>query len=207
MLIITGLGRCGSSLLTKFLKEVGYNVGMVKWDDKMDAGMEDVNVSRLNRALYVIIQDKNIQDPKLFFPAVSEVIKSYDMPIVKDPHFTWSPGLIECWKLVRSDLKVLFLHRKFEDIIKSRERISKLNLGSKDVKRGSDLSKYKADFADFIAKLIELKIPFQTLLFPYFTANYSLVYSKLSIFGIGFDYQIGQEKWNKIVDFDKVHIR
>jgi len=41
MVIITGLGRCGTSILTKYYSLIGVGVGYnVNWHDKANAGME-----------------------------------------------------------------------------------------------------------------------------------------------------------------------
>ena len=41
MVIITGLGRCGTSILMKYLKEVGIGIGKnVNWHNAASAGYE-----------------------------------------------------------------------------------------------------------------------------------------------------------------------
>lgn len=41
MIIITGLGRCGTSVLTKYLGELGFGLGKnVSWNHDVRAGME-----------------------------------------------------------------------------------------------------------------------------------------------------------------------
>ena len=56
MIIITGIGRCGTSAMTQFLIGMGYEAGYVRYDPKIRAGMEHPYVVAANRSLYETLQ-------------------------------------------------------------------------------------------------------------------------------------------------------
>ena len=52
MRIITGIGRCGTSFLTKLFQDLGYYVGDKDYiNDKVNGGMEDTEVVRINEEI------------------------------------------------------------------------------------------------------------------------------------------------------------
>ena len=53
MVIVTGLGRCGTSILTKYLGDVGFGVGRnINWHDEARAGYELSTAYSINREMW-----------------------------------------------------------------------------------------------------------------------------------------------------------
>lgn len=51
MLLITSPGRCGSSLVAEFCRQLGYDPGGT-WDTATDSGLEDPEIRKLNTELH-----------------------------------------------------------------------------------------------------------------------------------------------------------
>jgi len=214
MLIITGLGRCGTSLLMKFLKEIKFPVGKdLNWIDEINAGYELRSAYSINLMAYsyFIKQGKEIDlDVKLddkYWKDMSlrEMIQNVDkdprqlsVHMFKDPRFTWSPKLIEMWWTVRKDLEVLLLHRNVQEIIESRGRLPQTYQEPKP-ERVNKPEVYKSDFHDFLTKLLELQIPYEILFYPNFTRDYEMVVRALNKLSYYFEPWKSEKIWYDIV--------
>jgi hypothetical protein len=214
MLIITGLGRCGTSFMMKFIKELGFPVGKdLHWIDEINAGYELRSAYSINLMAYsyYIKQGKEIDlDAKLddkYWKDMSlrEMIQNVDKDprqlsvyAFKDPRFTWSPKLIEMWWSVRHDIEVLLLHRNVQEIIDSRGRLPQTYQEPKP-ERVNKPEVYKADFHDFLIKLLELQIPYQMLLYPNFTRDYDMTVRALNNLTYYFDSVKYKGNWDNIV--------
>jgi len=218
MLIITGLGRCGTSVVAWFLQKIGYDLGNLPFDphtNKIRAGMEFAPAYSINTIMYPHTED--IKDPldmnkmteynyngKKYHQTIKERILALDKNVIKDPRFTWHPRLIEEWYKLRSDLTLLLLHRNIEDILKSRKRLGEEMGGYTDPKRADQILLYKTDFADFYTKMLEIKIPHRVLFFPDFLTDYETVYEALCYLGYGFNKEKGHKVWEETIDVNLV---
>lgn len=184
MLIITGLGRCGTSLVAKWFQMMGYNLGNgVAWHDSINAGLELGSVYQLNIEMYdvFIARGKEIDlkqvcvrrywKGKTFEEAINSVDKDEKqggyVPVVKDPRFTWHPKLIEAWAKCRQDLKLLILHRDVHRIMNSRLALAEESYDPKPG-RMKDINMFKVDFCDFLTEVMLLDLPYELLLYPRF---------------------------------------
>lgn len=52
MIVITGLGRCGTSFLARIFKESGFGMGRVEWYPELKAGMEWPPAYSISRDIY-----------------------------------------------------------------------------------------------------------------------------------------------------------
>jgi len=247
MIIITGLGRCGTSFFLKLFQECGFGVGKsLSWNDEVNAGMELTPAYAISRDMYddfirneycehpitkeklicgkvdldkkvnndywegeISIRDRILRLDKMTPDSREEGV----VEVIKDPRITWHPDIIENWWNVRNgDIRLIILHRKFEDIIRSREKYSMLmhnnNLHFKDPKRWEDLRKFKEDFADFITRVIKLDIPYVLMFYPNFMFhNPMFIYSKI-INNLGVDMNCKginfAEVWHRIIDKNKI---
>ena len=216
MLIITGLGRCGTSILTKYIKEIGFGLGkQVHWHDEPEAGLELAPAYSLNRDMHEMIAkegelDINRKSPGDYWKGYSykEAILKVDkderqglVNAIKDPRFFWHSDLIEAWYETRKDLKFIICHRNINDVYESRKRLP-VKWG--DPKRKS-LDEFYIDFADCFTKILELGIEYKILFFPNFLDNHFKVWDVLCKFGLHHDYDEGKKIWNRIIDKKKVH--
>jgi hypothetical protein len=223
MLIITGLGRCGTSLTMKILQDLDFNLGVnVSWIDEVNAGLELGSVHRINQEMYLTYLKNNSEinlDDKSTFnhwegKTFRYIIQNFDrdtrqgdfVDVIKDPRLTWHPGLIRAWWEVRKDIKLLILHRDPNQIIKSRFRLDSRFYDPKDG-RMKDVNMFKIDFSDFLVEVLKLEIPFKLAFYPTFCYSPNILFNALC--GLCNNFNSLKEEfylsWNKIYDETKVH--
>lgn len=200
MIIITGPGRSGTSVLAQFCLQMGYHPGG-SWYDCVDAGLEHPRVAAINDALYHEATKTGKVEQTL--AQYREEMRSLDLAVVKDPRFTFHPAILRAWRSVRTDLKVLMTYRTPEHSLASRKRHAR-NLLHKD-KAHPDI--LRRDFANVIETMLDQEIAFAMLLFPNFLNQYQKVYEAFRALGMEFDYAEGQAAWNSLVNMEKVHFR
>lgn len=123
MIIVTGIGRCGTSFVIKYLKECGLKTGGDKWFDAMNAGYENRQAMDINNRLirhYVKGEDVNLYH-------VRGDIYELGFDAVKDVQFLTHPEIIKEWTHVRDDLKIVWMHRDPKEIAQSMKRVPEWN--------------------------------------------------------------------------------
>jgi hypothetical protein len=211
MIIITGLGRCGTSILTKYLGDVGFGVGRnINWHDEARAGYELSTAYSINREMWnsyckagkPIDLDFDYRGPYWkckYREAIFNVDKDEKqgkVEVIKDPRFTWNPELIEAWWTVRQDFKLIICHRDIKSIYDSRKALPPQYDDPKRLK----LPEYKIDFADFYTRVLQLEIPYVTLFFPKFLQNFHETWLVLEGIGLKHDYDKGKKIWHDMMD-------
>ena len=239
MIIITGLGRCGTTFIATLFKELGFGMGTrLRFSKDLRAGMEFDVAYSISRDIHDYwkrtgkIELDLARKAKYWGCEISlrdRILRlDNDTPshrnegtveVFKDPRVTWSPLVIRAWWEVRQDLRLIIMHRNFEDIIESRARVSR-TMGEvkgtdsyfQDPKRAKNLDEFKKDFAEFYTEVLTLGIPHTVLFYPnFFELGPDYVYHKilreakvnmtekmpshLSFKGV----------WDKIYDKGKVH--
>lgn len=203
MLIVTGLGRCGTSAIMKFLIAMGMKDGETSFHGEVRAGYEFAQAWTINRDLYTEQYVKNNQVIGHF----KEKIQALKVEVVKDPRFTWHPDLIKIWAET-IPIKVLVCHRDPEEVIRSRrlaEQAAQYDFS--DPKRKADLSQFQIDFCDFITSLLKNKIQFELIYFPHFVEDFDGTYQALKRLGCEFDYEEAKKKWAETIDPKLVMIK
>lgn len=211
MYIITGLGRCGTSIITKYLGSVGFGLGKnINWHNKANAGLElstfyayidDFYNLYIKKGIPIDLDKRVVYDYwkglsyREIFNRVDKDERQGKVDIVKDPRITWHPDIIEALWECRQDIKLIICHRKPEDVKHSRETLP-VQYG--DPKPRKELSDYKIDFCDFYTRVLELEIPYITLYFPNFISNNKKLHKTLCDFGLVHEYD--EEKFKL---FDK----
>lgn len=230
MLIITGTGRCGSSVSVKLLKSIGYGIGnLLSYDEGLRAGLEFAPAYAINRDLYNDFISKNREidlDKETELPywgkiSYRERILRIDrddisgrpqgkIDLIKDPRFTWHPDLIKIWFNVRKDLKLLILYRSPEQVVASRQFVIDSDNKWKnfeDPKRGSNYEEMEDDLVKFMDQVSKIGIEFEYLVYPDFLIDLNLLYSSIS--NLGYNNNLTFEeclmKWKDIVDLSLVH--
>lgn len=212
MIVITGLGRAGTSILTKYFKEIGFGIGKnVNWHENVRAGYElstfytlihDFYHRYCKHGLSINLEDECWGDywkGYTYREALTNVDKDDRqgmIDVIKDPRITWHPDIIKALWEVRPDLKLIICHRKTEDIYKSRKSLPEQY---DDPKPRKTLEEYKIDFTSFYDEVLQLKIPHTILFFPHFLKYFNVTYSKLRDF-VPHDYFVGKDKWEEIID-------
>lgn len=213
MVIITSLGRSGTGILTKYIKELGvFGIGKnVNWHDKARSGLELSTFYTLIHDFYhrycklglpINIEDEAWGDywqGNSYRQALEKVDKDErqgKVDVIKDPRITWDSEIISALWEVRKDIKLIICHRKIEDIYKSRKSLPPQY---DDPKPRKTIDEYKIDFADFYTKVLELNIPHHVFFFPDFLKDFDVFYIMVNQF-LPHDYFKGKEVYEKIID-------
>jgi hypothetical protein len=223
MLVITGLGRCGTSFLAKVLLAMNYRGGKnMHWHGNVNAGYELSTVYSLNHDMYFVHlhHHKRINLDMIclgdywgeggYGYTYREAIQNFDkdpiqgpVQFIKDPRFMWHPEIIKAWWSVRKDLRFMILHRNFEDVRQSR---SVLPEEYDDSKRGSkSVIPYKEDFADCITAMLDMGIPFKIQMFPNYLYDATPLFKDIKSLGLQTCHIEGNRLVQEMRDLDKVH--
>ena len=195
MLVITGTGRSGTSIIAAWLKKCGMIDYESEWIPQFNSGYDTPDVSRLNSAIWLG------NDPQLqSIPAQTVAIKSFDYKIVKDPKFFYG-NVLNTWLSIRKDMTFLICLRKFNQVHKSRLNLSQLNMARKPEELENDLGR-------FVSQLVFNEIPFEFITYPEFAESYDEVYAKINKLHPELDINIdtGRKIWNEIIDKSKLHL-
>jgi len=223
MLIVTGLGRCGTSLTMKVLQDLNFNLGVnVSWVDEINAGLELGSVHMINQEMYLTYTKNGLEiqlDDESTFnhwkgKTFRYIIKNFDrdnrqgdfVDVIKDPRLTWHPDLIKAWWEVRKDIKLLILHRDPNQIIKSRFRLNERYQDPK-IGRMENVNMFKIDFSDFLVEVLRLDIPFKLVFYPNFCYSPKILFNALCELCSNFNTlkEDFYNSWNKIFDETKIH--
>ena len=193
MLIITSVGRCGSSVLTSYFKALGLDIGRVRWIKHLDAGMECQRTVNINN---ILLRDG-------LNKSVITKIKELPNDICKDPQFLISPELIRAWLTCRNDIEILFLRRDPKKIVESLKRHPMMN--SPVYRNHTDLIiQHEQAFLDTIK---DLKLPISQMWFPEFIDQFEDIYQFIiDRFDIDQSKNACKVKFNAVIDKDKVHV-
>jgi hypothetical protein len=223
MLIITGLGRCGTSFLASVLLAMNYKTGKnINWHESVNAGYELSTVHSINHDMYFeqILKHGEVLLNNICLGdywgkgghgyTYKEAILNFDkderqgpVNFVKDPRFMWHPKIIEAWWRVRKDLRFMILHRDFEQVRQSRVRLPKQY---DDPARGSEsVTKYKTDFADCITVMEDMRIPYRIEMFPKYLYDAKPLFRKIRELGLQTCHLEGNKLVQEMRDLNKVH--
>ena len=223
MLIVTGLGRCGTSLVMRILKDLDFNLGVnVDWYDEINAGLELGSVHRITSEMYFRFLKKGMEinlDEKSEFNHWKDytfryILNNFDrdnrqkdfVDVIKDPRLTWHPDLIKVFWECRKDIKLLICHRDPSKIFSSRIKMGKDFEDPKD-ERMKDVNVFKIDFCDFLTEVMKLEIQYELIYFPNFLKEPEILYKSLS--NLCPNFKIIKDdffkSFNKIVNLDLHH--
>jgi len=202
MIIITGLGRCGTSVLAQFVSRMGVQLGDTHWDSDINAGMEDSSIVNINRTIYYQWQLKNSINDLIIDERLKKRISDIKLQCMKDPRFTW-PGVLQVWWRVRQDLKFIVLERNLEDIVASRkfmhESTKKLSTDCTDT-RGYSINRLEDDKTIFDSSILLYDVPCTKLKFPDFLDDIDDVLKKFRELGLELNREKSLITWENLVD-------
>lgn len=158
MVIITGSGRSGTSLITEYCVESGFNVDAGNYFKKINAGYESFDAQKVNQRLIHRMNGGKVRA----LHTLSLDIISNKWDVVKDTHFVTEPSLIKIWWHYRKDLKIIFSWREPGAVIESLKANPTMNTA---VYRMDENEIFKRSLT-FIQNLNHLKIPFVIVNFP-----------------------------------------
>jgi hypothetical protein len=194
MIIITGLGRTGTTALSSFFLNMGYSLGDVLYWEKVDAGLELREGYRINIEMYEAIKKGET------LSQFDDRINALKVDVFKDPRFTWHPDIIRHWCSVRKDIKLIVTHRRISDIIMSRISADQnVDYDFLDPKRKNDYEMFQQDFEAFMTEIMHGTTPYCILIYDKFLNDYEGTYKKLRGIGIEMNYFRGEEIWKETI--------
>ena len=188
MLVITGTGRCGTSVLARFCHNCGYIVGG-SWNHDANSGMED---SRFVDVSNQLIRGEPEKDTLKY-------IDTFERRVVKDPRFL-RPEVVSAWASRRDDLRILLCVRDMESVCKS---FAASGLSDREHLEWATEKTHEVFLS--MVEIAQAKIPVQLLAFPHFLDTYDRVHKILTWGELSIDYERGQRIWNGLIDKEKVH--
>jgi hypothetical protein len=205
----------------RLLQAADVPVGhFARWAPELDAGMEAAPAYSLTTDMYDLFCLEN-SPINLDVPARGDFWNGYtireamqaivanaiekigETKAIKDPRITWHPWLIRGWyEGLGGKAKVLYLHRRSEQVDKSRQRFAfddpkRSRIGHPEV--------YMDDFRATLVEMLTYDIPFELLMFPNFLRNRDSVIERLNRLNVAFDEEKFCSAWDQMIDFGKVH--
>lgn len=127
MLIVTGIGRCGSSAFMGFLKNVGLNLGScTEFDEKIGAGYEHPLVIEINRYLINHVQAGEPLDSivsRAWLIRKFNNLKTLNLDAVKALRCIWDTRVLDVWRVMLGHIYIIMLIRRPIEICESRGRV------------------------------------------------------------------------------------
>lgn len=198
MVIITGTGRCGTSLLAKFCREMGFDPSPGgAWYHSVNAGLEHSEVVRINTSIGSHASD-----------SITERIQLIELPVVKDPRFVSNrnPELLRTWSEARDDLRFVLMERDLDCVVNSFLASPGYFQSHARKDRNTLKESYRERLELFKQRSHELGLPVVPLEFPACLANYKSVHQALvSHGGLQWDYETGQRTWQRIINPALIH--
>jgi len=192
MIIITGIGRSGTSLIAEFFRQMGFDIGTVSWNKNTIAGNEDVDTLLINKQ---ILKGK--------IPKTDIINLKRD--VVKDPLFVSDRSIIRAWCALRKDIRVIYMHRDFEAIAASQKRHP--NMYTPAYRCFPDLMEIKE--REFLKELHKLNVPHAVLSFPNLNPE-DIIHAIKHIhppMAQSIDWSKGLKVWLNLLDQNKIHIK
>ena len=201
MLIITGLGKTGTSMIARFCYLIGYDLGTTSWDNREMSlcGMEHPVSMDINNSIMGKITKQTDKEIEI-------KIKSIKNQVIKDPRFTRRRGkIVKTWHKIRKDFKFIILNRDYSAMADRSIYTQSIPNPEKIFDKNKLIEQNKKRFDTFLNVINKLKIPYKIIIFPDFLDQYNLIYEYLHWGGLKFDYNKGELIWNQWADKSKVH--
>ena len=201
MIVITGTQRSGTSIMAKFVKECGYDLGTNFWDDRLDGGLESPDVcnyyrDRLGDSSFPFTKYWELVDRKNMFSSFLEI----PWEVVKFSYLLMIPRFVYWWYEVRGNKdKFIIMWRSADDVIKSKDSRSDIFLKEDWEGLNMTYEKLLKDRDDSLRLMDELGMEYILVPFPVL----SLDVEQLRWFtNLGY---LNSDVWNKVYDKSKIH--
>jgi hypothetical protein len=206
MLIITGTGRCGTSLLAQLCRELGYDKGIGGgWDKSINAGWESRECVEINDRINELGRQRRLAEA--LEGDLAAKIMAFKPRVVKDPRFVRHPGVMRVWATLRKDLRVVISHREVRAAVRSsREAFFSSIDYWRTATEGEQIARLNGDLLSAVQSLADNRVPFRFVYFPEILSDYAQVHDALSQFGeLKWDRLKGSQKWAELCKPEMVH--
>jgi hypothetical protein len=195
MLVITGMGRSGTSVLAALCKGLRFDPGG-DYTEGINAGLEDPAVVAVNEALLGPDSDnEGVRD------GAFERIRAFRRGVIKDPRFILAGATaLRLWWQQRQDLRVLLAVREPGEVVRSRQAHPHWFGPIPD----AEAQVLEHDIGATIGLMTARGIPFRCLHFPDFLEQPEQVFEALRFGGLCFSDRAARKVWARQVDPSKV---
>lgn len=159
MVIITGPGRCGTSMMSLLCFHMGLKGDVGGHLALLDAGYESASSMIINQSFIKHYHCKLSLDHVNYH---QQKIKAVDFEVIKDPLFVCYSPCIEHWWRWRKDLVILYMTRDHKDIAKSQKRHPEMT--SPTYRCFPEMIKEKEN--EFLNVIEKLEIPWASVFYP-----------------------------------------
>ena len=204
MIVITGVGRCGTSATAAFFKNMGYRIGAADFNPYRRGGYEDLHTVSINNIIYRL-EEGGLLNEENKLKVESALLSVADRDIVKDPRFTWSPTILQLWYRIYPHMKLLICTRHFHDSVRSRKLVSKEHPGIRWRHKSMSAEQLRDDYFTFMLEVYHLKIPYSMLDYPNFLKEYDNFVEVCRHIGLEWDYDKGRKTWDETIDTSMIH--
>jgi hypothetical protein len=188
LLIVTGVGRCGTSMLMQFLTRLDFDIGSTQWFDRVNAGLENKETLVINsEILRNLIKGEHVNMWHIWGD-----IHDLKYDAVKDPQFLSHPAIIKNWWHVRKDIKVVFMYRNVREVVESMKRHPEWN--TPVYRLFPEMIEEKNDA--FLRMCEKLEIPLVKIKYPH-VINNAEMFGKLMEFLPG-QFEGADKIWNDV---------
>lgn len=189
MLVITGTGRSGTTIIAKWLNELGLLPYKGEMQEQFNSGFHTKEVRRVNSAIWI-----GNDSPLQSIPAQKEAIRKINYPIITDSMFFYG-NVLSRWLDVREDMNFLILLRRFPQVEKSRRSVGQMN-------RVRTAKELQSDLGRFISGLVFNDLPFEILPFPELADRYEEVREAIMSLepNIDIPFEKGKKAWDKVIE-------
>jgi hypothetical protein len=195
MLVITGMGRSGTSVLAALCKGLRFDPGGA-YTEGINAGLEDPAVVGVNEAILGLNSARGHAGER----AIGR-ITSFGRPVIKDPRFILAGGAaLRVWWQQRQDFRVLLAVREAGEVVRSRQAHPHWFGAIPD----AEAQVLERDIGATIDLMTSLGIPFRCLRFPDFLKQPEEVFEALRFGGLSFSDRRARKVWTRLVDPSKV---
>ena len=203
MLLITGTQRSGTSFVTNFFKQSGYDVGSDFWHEDINGGLEHLQICSFFRRYLgdstfpfsdmPFVFDTNLDDRGIF--RISEKVGKFSFLMML-------PTLVYIWHKFRGVQDTfLVLKRPHDHVVQSKKRVGRF--GSDSILLEQDPTYLSYNFNLSLSIMNNLGFKYRILEFPKLLKDFE-VFAK-TILELGLDIRSKKHIWDSLVDFDKVH--
>ena len=168
--VITGVGRCGTSFFTEFLNNLDISTGGGNYYERFNAGLEYKQSIIINDLL---IRAYN-QGKRVNLEGIKNEIDNIEIDVFKDPKFLVVPENVIYWDIF-VDLKFIWLTRDPKEIVESQKKASTMNCPAFRCFEDK-IIEHEDRFQNV---LNELNIPYIKIKYPDFVSNDQIFYKLL----------------------------
>lgn len=201
MIVITGTQRSGTSIMAKFVKECGYDLGTDFWDDRLDGGLESPDVcnyyrDRLGDSSFPFTKYWELVDRKNMFTSFKEI----PWEVVKFSYLLMIPDFVDWWYEVRGNQdKFVIMWRSITSIMTSKRSRNDIFLLEDWRKLNMSRSELNENRIESLSRMKKYKMSYLIIPFPcrVFSIMRLREFTKLDALYLRI--------WNKVYDKTKIH--